>query len=170
MSGPRIHAAKRTAVFIYEFCKSVSVPVTIMGHTTGSGDEINLFSFCDADSYDGLDGCRLLTMHPCYCNRDGAAIRFACERLQERPENKKLFIIISDGQPNDGNYYGEAAYKDLNSIKREFSRQGIEFIAAAIGDDKERIKKIYGNSYLDIDELSKLPKKLAQIISRKVLE
>lgn len=169
MYGERINSAKRTAVMLYEFCKAENIPITIMGHTEG-WKGVELYSFADADSFDNKDGQRLLTMQSLSCNRDGAAIRFACERLIKRPEEKKLFIIISDGQPAATGYYGEAAYKDLNSIKREYERKGIEFIAAAIGDDKDRIKMIYGRNYLDVDNLEKLPKQLSKIISRKVLE
>lgn len=169
MYGERINSAKRTAVMLYEFCKAENIPITIMGHTEG-WKGVELYSFADADSFDSKDGQRLLTMQSLFSNRDGAAIRFACERLCERPEQKKLFIIISDGQPAASGYYGEAAYKDLNSIKREYERKGIEFIAAAIGDDKDRIKMIYGRNYLDVDNLEKLPKQLSKIISRKVLE
>lgn len=170
MSGSRIESARKAAIFLYEYCKYSKVSINILGHTTGHKG-IDLFSYADADSVDGRDGNRLLTMTARYCNRDGAAIRFACERLLNRPEEKKLFLIISDGQPNGGGYSGQAAYEDLKDIKKEYERKGIEFIAAAIGDDKERIKAIYGSrSYLDIDNLDKLPKKLANIIARKVLE
>lgn len=170
MYGERITSAKKTAVMLYEFCKVENIPITIMGHTEEGWKDVELYSFADADSFDDNDGQRLLTMQSLACNRDGAAIRFACERLIKRPEEKKLFIIISDGQPNGDGYCGEEAYKDLNSIKREYERKGIEFIAAAIGDDKDRIKMIYGRNYLDVDNLEKLPKQLSKIISRKVLE
>lgn len=170
MHGERINSAKKTAVMLYEFCKAENISITIMGHTEDGYKDVELYSFADAESFDDKDGQRLLTMRHLSCNRDGAAIRFACDRLCKRPEEKKLFIIISDGQPNGDGYHGEAAYKDLNSIKREYERKGIEFIAAAIGDDKDRIKMIYGRNYLDVDNLEKLPKQLSKIISRKVLE
>ncbi|MEE3440334.1 vWA domain-containing protein, partial [Ruminococcus sp.] len=170
MHGERINSAKKTAVMLYEFCKAENISITIMGHTESGYKDVELYSFADAESFDDKDGQRLLTMRHLSCNRDGAAIRFACDRLCKRPEEKKLFIIISDGQPNGDGYHGEAAYKDLNSIKREYERKGIEFIAAAIGDDKDRIKMIYGRNYLDVDNLEKLPKQLSKIISRKVLE
>lgn len=170
MYGERINSAKKTAVMLYEFCKAENISITIMGHTEDGYKDVELYSFADAESFDDKDGQRLLTMQSLSCNRDGAAIRFACDRLCERHEEKKLFIIISDGQPNGDGYHGEEAYKDLNSIKREYERKGIEFIAAAIGDDKDRIKMIYGRNYLDVDNLEKLPKQLSKIISRKVLE
>ena len=41
-------------------------------------------------------------------------------------------------------------------------------MAAAIGSDKENIERIYGDSFLDITDLTKLPVKLAGIIKRYI--
>ena len=62
--------------------------------------------------------------------------------------------------------YGAAAEEDLRGIKHEYQRKGVLFVAAAIGSDKENIERIYGNSFLDITDLTKLPVKLAGIIKR----
>ena len=87
-------------------------------------------------------------------NRDGAALRFAAERLMTRAEDLKLLFLISDGQP--------AA--DLRGIKQEYSRKGIQLFAAAIGDDKPNIKRIYGDGFLDISDLNRLPVHLGNLI------
>ena len=39
-------------------------------------------------------------------------------------------------------------------------------MAAAIGDDKENIERIYGDSFLDITDLNQLPVKLTQVVKR----
>ena len=51
-------------------------------------------------------------------------------------------------------------------VRPEYQRKGILFIAAAIGDDKVNIERIYGNSFLDITDLSQLPVKLTSIIRK----
>ena len=40
------------------------------------------------------------------------------------------------------------------------------FVAAAIGDDKANIERIYGDSFLDITDLNQLPVKLTSVIKR----
>ena len=99
-------------------------------------------------------------------NRDGAALRYVAERLSRRSEDVKLLMLVSDGQPADTGYYGTAAEEDLRGVKQEYQRKGILFVAAAIGSDKENIERIYGDSFLDISDLNKLPDKLAGIIKR----
>ena len=88
------------------------------------------------------------------------------ERLSRRPEPVKLLILVSDGQPADTGYYGTAAEEDLRGIKHEYQRKGILFVAAAIGDDKENIERIYGDSFLDITDLNLLPSKLTSVVKK----
>lgn len=102
------------------------------------------------------------------CNRDGAAIRFVAEQLSKRPEEIKLLILVSDGQPNGDGYGGTAAEEDLRGIKQEYQRKGVIFVAAAIGDDKANIERIYGDSFLDITDLTQLPIKLTNVVKRHI--
>ena len=39
-------------------------------------------------------------------------------------------------------------------------------VVAAIGEDKQNIERIYGDSYLDITDLNQLPVKLTAVIKR----
>ena len=73
---------------------------------------------------------------------------------------------MSDGQPADSGYYGSAAEEDLRGIKQEYRRKGILLIAAAIGDDKLSIERIYGDSFMDITDLNQLPMKLTAALKR----
>ena len=40
--------------------------------------------------------------------------------------------------------------------------------AAAIGDDRDRIERIYGTGFLDITDLNQLPIMLTQLITRNL--
>ena len=101
-------------------------------------------------------------------NRDGAALRFTAEQLSKRPEDVKLLIIVSDGQPAASGYSGTASEEDLRGIKQEYQKKGILFVAAAIGDDKVNIERIYGDSFLDITDLNQLPTKLTAVVKRYI--
>ena len=80
--------------------------------------------------------------------------------------NLRILILVSDGQPADAGYSGTAAEEDLRGIKQEYKRKGLLFVAAAIGDDKQNIERIYGDSFLDITDLNQLPMKLTAVIKR----
>ena len=79
-----------------------------------------------------------------------------------------MLILVSDGQPADVGYGGTAAEEELRGIKSEYTKKGILFVTAAIGEDKENIERIYGDAFLDITDLNKLPVALANVVKRHI--
>lgn len=164
-SCDRATYARASAIILYDFCQALHVPVMVYGHSTGSKG-VELYSYSEFDAIDREDKYRLVDISARGSNRDGAALRFVAERFSHRPEELKLLILVSDGQPADTGYYGTAAEEDLRGIQQEYRRKGILFVAAAIGDDKENMERIYGDSFLDITDLNQLPVKLTQVVKR----
>lgn len=164
-SSDRATYARATAIILYDFCTALGIPIMVYGHSTGS-NSVDLYSYAEFYAIDRNDRYRLMDISARGSNRDGAALRFVAEQLAKRHEDVKLLMLVSDGQPADYGYYGTAAEEDLRGIKQEYQRKGILFVAAAIGADKENIERIYGDSFLDITDLNKLPVKLAGIIKR----
>jgi len=142
----RITKARATAIVVQDFCEKLGIPIMIVGHTASSA-HVELFSYADFKSVDKKDRYRLMDMSARYCNRDGAALRYVAEKLSKQNSDVKMLFIICDGQPNDDGYTGTAAEADLRGIKLEYSRQGVQIFAAAIGDDRANIERIYGAGY-----------------------
>lgn len=157
--------ARASAIILYNFCRSMNIPVMVYGHST-SGGTVDLYSYAEFDAIDKDDCYRLMDISARNSNRDGAALRFVAEQLSKRPEDIKMLILVSDGQPADIGYGGSAAEEDLRGIKQEYQRKGILLVAAAIGSDKENIERIYRDSFLDITDLSKLPITLTSVVKR----
>lgn len=164
-SCDRATYARASAIILYDFCQALRIPVMVYGHSTGCKG-VELYSYSEFDAIDREDKYRLVDISARGSNRDGAALRFVAERLSHRPEELKLLLLVSDGQPADTGYYGTAAEEDLRGIQQEYRRKGILFVAAAIGDDKENMERIYGDSFLDITDLHQLPVKLTQAVKR----
>ena len=170
-SRDRCTYARASAIILYDFCQSLGIPVMVYGHSTGysnGGNTVELYSYAEFDSIDRDDKYRMMDIAARDSNRDGAALRFVAEQLSKRPEAVKILILVSDGQPADTGYYGTAAEEDLRGIKQEYQRKGILFVAAAIGDDKPSIERIYGDSFLDITDLNQLPVKLTAVVKRHI--
>jgi nitric oxide reductase activation protein len=143
----------------------------VYGHSSGysrSGHDIDLYSYAEFDDIGGDDKYRLMDISARGGNRDGAALRYVAEQLSKRSEEVKMLILVSDGQPADAGYGGTAAEEDLRGVKQEYAKKGVLFVAAAIGDDKENIERIYGDSFLDITDLSKLPVALTNMVKRYI--
>ena len=159
--------ARAAAIMVYDFCKVMHIPLSIIGHT--EANDVELYVYTDFDSNDENDCYRLMDISARDGNRDGAALRFVAERLMKQPESSRLLMLISDGQPaGNGGYIGTAAEEDLRGIHKEYTRKGIMFVAAAIGTDKENIERIYGDAFLDITDLQKLPFLLVKRIEKEI--
>lgn len=162
--GDRATSARAASIVLYDFCTALDIPVAVYGHTEFS--DVEMYAYSEFDHPDKNDRYRLMDISAHSGNRDGAALRFVAERLVNRPEKIKLLILISDGQPAGNGYGGTEAEKDLRGIKREYQNKGITMFAAAIGDDKENIERIYKDGFLDITDLSKLPMQLTKLVLR----
>lgn len=165
--------ARASAVILYDFCVSLGIPIMVYGHSTGYDeksevDTVELYSYAEFEGFDDDDRYRFMDISDRGSNRDGAALRYVAEQLTKRPEDVKMLIIVSDGQPAASGYGGTAAEEDLRGIRQEYMRKGIIFVAAAIGADKENIERIYGDSFMDISDLSELPVKLTNIVKRHI--
>ncbi|WNQ12521.1 nitric oxide reductase activation protein NorD [Paenibacillus aurantius] len=166
----RLEAAKRAVIAVYEFCQLCDIPVLIYGDTADVSkmEQMSIFAYADFDKPDANDRFRLMRIKARSNNRDGMALRIMGERLAVSPEQTKLLISISDGQPKAiDNYTGRYAVTDMQQTIEEYERKGITFLAAAIGQDKDVISEIYGHErFLDITNLREFPAKLVRIIAR----
>ncbi len=166
----RLDAAKEAAVALYEFCTGCGIPIMVYGDTADRSkrEQMSIYAYVDFKSKDADDKYTLMNIQARSNNRDGMALRIISDRLLSAPQKTKLIISISDGQPKAmPDYTGEKAAYDMKDTLQEFRRKGIQFLAAAIGQDKEAIRELYGaENTLDITDLKQLPSRLVQIITR----
>lgn len=166
----RLEAARQAAVALYEFCTGCGIPIMVYGDTADRSrlEQMSVYAYVDFESRDAGEKYALMNMQARSNNRDGMALRIISDRLIKTPQKTKLVISISDGQPKAmPDYSGEKAVRDMKDTLQEFRRKGIQFLAAAIGQDKEDIRELYGaENTLDIDDLKELPSRLVQIIAR----
>lgn len=166
----RLEAAKQAAVALYEFCTRCGIPIMVYGDTADRSklEQMSIHAYVDFESKDADEKYALMNIQARSNNRDGMALRIISDRLLNAPQKSKLIISISDGQPKAmPDYSGEKAAYDMKDTLQEFRRKGIQFLAAAIGPDKEAIRELYGaENTLDITDLKQLPARLVQIIAR----
>lgn len=127
-----------------------------------------MYAYLDWEEPAPNDKHTIMSMRGISSNRDGMALRVLSEKLVKAPQETKLLISLSDGQPKAmPDYTGGCAAEDMKRTIREYSRKGVVFLAAAIGQDKDAICEIYGQErFIDIGDLRQLPVRLVQIIAR----
>lgn len=172
MRGDKIRVAQATAIALYEMCEALGVPFAVFGHGTSGESSITIRNYCFFGETDKTAKYRMLSVRAHNAaNRDGAALKYVAEHLSKQQTDRKLLFIISDGQPyhnsSQGIYCGTAAEEDIRRVVKEYRSRQVAIISAAIDQDKERIKGIYGaERFLSIDNIDDLPKELLTVIRR----
>lgn len=168
MYGRKLKAAVKTAIMLEQFANNLGIPLMIAGHDVEN--QVNLRIFTDyVSAMTEQDKYSLAGISDGGCNRDGLPIRLCCELLEQRNERVRLMVVISDGSPNDTNYSGEDARKDISDTVSQFRRKGLLIYGAAIDDDRDVIQEIYGQNFLSIDNLDALPKTLVRLVRQQII-
>jgi nitric oxide reductase NorD protein len=105
---------------------------------------------------------RLAAMEASYSTRMGAAMRHAAHYLDKQQADKKLMLILTDGEPADiDSKDGRILIEDARQAVRELDQQGIYAYCINL-DPKadEYVKDIFGKQYTIIDKVAQLPEKL----------
>ncbi len=108
---------------------------------------------------------RLAAMEAGYSTRMGAAMRHAAHYLEARKADKKLLLVLTDGEPSDIDVHDERLLiEDTRKSVQELDQKGIYTYCINL-DPKadEYVKDIFGQQYTVIDKVEKLPEKLPQL-------
>ncbi|MCP4233262.1 MAG: VWA domain-containing protein, partial [Aestuariibacter sp.] len=100
-----------------------------------------------------------------YSTRMGAAMRHAAHYLEARRSDKKLLLILTDGEPSDIDVNDQRLLiEDTRKAVQELDQKGIYTYCINLdpyADDY--VKDIFGNQFTVIDRVEKLPEKLPQL-------
>ncbi len=108
---------------------------------------------------------RLAAMEAGYSTRMGAAMRHAAHYLERQTADKKLLLVLTDGEPADVDSHDERMLiEDARMAVKELDQQGI-FSYCINLDPKadEYVADIFGKQYTIIDNVAQLPEKLPQL-------
>jgi nitric oxide reductase NorD protein len=76
---------------------------------------------------------RIAALRPGYYTRMGAALRHTCQLLSKRPERHRLLLLLSDGKPNDLDYYeGRYGIEDTRQAILEARKAGLSVFGITI--------------------------------------
>jgi hypothetical protein len=108
---------------------------------------------------------RMAAMQAGWSTRMGAAMRHAAHYLEARPADKKLLLILTDGQPADVDSADERMLiEDARRAVKELDQKGI-FTYCINLDPKadEYVSDIFGARYSVIDNVQRLPERLPEL-------
>ncbi len=108
---------------------------------------------------------RLAAMEAGFSTRMGAAMRHAGHYLKNQKADKKLMLILTDGEPSDIDVDDEQLLiQDTRMAVSELGRDGIYSYCISL-DPKadEYVTDIFGRQYTVIDHVGRLPERLPEL-------
>ncbi len=114
---------------------------------------------------------RLAAMEAGYSTRMGAALRHAAHYLDKQAADKKILLVLTDGEPSDIDVDDpQLLIHDARKAVQEISQQGIytyciNLDANVLSGEDDYVMNIFGNQYTIIDKVEKLPEKLPKLFA-----
>lgn len=173
MRGKKERIAKETAIGLAEALAKVKIPYKVIGFTADNvyeGISYSAIHFHYVNWHDSKrERIKLSNIAAGGNNFDGYSIRYAGELLAKRPEERKLLLVVSDGQPACVHY----AYGSLNGIADttraiRLVTKKVKTIGIAIDANVEVLHKMYGANFLYINKVDTLFQRLGQIIKKEM--
>jgi len=118
-----------------------------------------------SEHWDDSVKARLAAMEAGYSTRMGAALRHAGHYLGARKAEKKLLLVLTDGEPSDIDVDdAELLIQDAHKAVGELDQDGIYTYCINLDSRAdEYVGDIFGKQYTVIDRIERLPEKLPQL-------
>ena len=118
-----------------------------------------------SEHWDDMVKARLAAMQAGYSTRMGAAIRHAAHYLEARRADKKLLLILTDGEPHDiDEQDGRLLIEDARKAVQELHRQDIYGFCVNLDPQADDcVEDIFGKRFTVIDRVERLPQKLPEL-------
>ena len=160
--GEKIRQEKLAAILTAETLSAFHIPLFITGFSDNY--DVQMFHFVRGENTEE-ERYSLLNIEPKDNNFDAYVVRYAEEMLKARPEKRKLFIMISDGQPSSYFSAGAAGVKQNAEAVAHMKEEGINVLAFGVGHvPHELFKHMYGSAFIDVSNISELFNKLADAL------
>lgn len=141
-------------------------PFAIGGFHSDTRHEVRYLHFKGyKERWDAKVKARLAAMKAGYSTRMGAAMRHAGHYLAHQEADKKLLLVLTDGEPSDIDVKDPRhLIEDARIAVRELDRKGIYTYCINL-DPKadEYVAGVFGNHYTVIDNIQRLPERLPQL-------
>lgn len=141
-------------------------PLAIAGFHSNTRHDVRYFHIKGFGEHWGdAVKARLAAMQAGYSTRMGAALRHAAHTLGTQAADKKLLLVLTDGQPSDIDVKDESLLiDDAKMAVRELDNQGIFSYCINLDANADAyVSRIFGQQYTVIDNITRLPEQLPKL-------
>lgn len=108
---------------------------------------------------------RLAAIEAGYSTRMGAALRHSAHYLGQQQADKKLLLVLTDGEPSDIDVNDQQLLiQDAHKAVQELDQDGIYTYCINLDPQAdEYVADIFGKQYMVVDKVERLPEKLPKL-------
>jgi nitric oxide reductase NorD protein len=165
-----LNLAREAIVLLAEAMHELGDQFAIHGFTSNGRRDVTYYRFKDFDQeYGGQVKSLLAGATPQLSTRMGAAIRHAGQLLRVQSSEKKLLLVITDGEPSDVDVFDpQYLMFDAKKAVEGLTRYGVQPFCMSLDPKADKyVSRIFGGkNYLVVDRLASLPEKLPLIYMR----
>ncbi|WP_077728797.1 nitric oxide reductase activation protein NorD [Methylocaldum sp. 14B] len=159
-----IQLAREATTLLAWAIDGIGDPFAIHGFASDGRHDVQYYRFKDFDqSFDDQAKARLAGMQGGLSTRMGAALRHAGKFLLRQPQQKKLLLLISDGEPADIDERDPQYLRfDTKKAVEELATAGVTSYCLTLDPEAdEYVSRIFGpNRYTVVDHVQRLPERL----------
>ncbi|NIR62000.1 MAG: nitric oxide reductase activation protein NorD [Gammaproteobacteria bacterium] len=167
---PVIDLARDATALLAWAIDGIGDPFAVHGFASDGRHDVQYFRFKDFEQpYDADARRRLAGMSGGLSTRMGAALRHAARDLGGRREQRKLLLLVSDGEPADIDERDPQYLRhDTKKAVEELAARGIVTYCLTLdAHADEYVPRIFGpNGFTVVDHVRRLPERLPQVFVR----
>ena len=148
---------------------SIGDPFAVHGFASDGRHDVQYFRFKDFDKgYDDESRSRLAGMRGGLSTRMGAALRHAGWHLTQQTCQRRLVILVTDGEPADIDERDPQYLRhDTRKAVEELASKGVYSYCLTLDPEADRyVARIFGeNNYSIVDHVERLPERLPSVFA-----
>lgn len=164
---PVLQLAREATALLSWAINGIGDPFAIHGFASDGRHDVQYYRFKDFDQpYDDEVKSKLAGMQGGLSTRMGAALRHGAHYLQQRPERKKLLLLVSDGEPADIDERDpQYLRQDTKKAVEELATRGVTTYCLTLdANADDYVQRIFGTrGYTVVDHVQRLPEKLPAV-------
>jgi hypothetical protein len=164
---PVIQLAREATTLLSWAINGIGDPYAIHGFASDGRHDVQYYRFKDFDqAFDDQAKAKLSGMRGGLSTRMGAALRHAGQYLLRQPQQKKLLLLVSDGEPADIDERDPQYLRmDTKKAVEELATVGVNTYCLTLDPEADQyVSRIFGpNRYTVVDHVQKLPERLPQL-------
>jgi nitric oxide reductase activation protein len=158
-----LELAQEAVSLLAQGIEQLNDPLAIAGFHSNTRHEVRYLHIKGfSERWNDTTKGRLAALQAGWSTRMGAALRHAGDALAQRPADKRLLLLLTDGEPADIDVHDpKHLHADARKAVSELSAKGVDTFCLSLDPKADGyMQSIFGRRHLVLDRVEQLPEKL----------